>query len=81
MKLYHYQVNKINIYKIANNFFLISDGTVVVRPEEALIVLFVLVLWIGAIGLFFHRYANGKKNHDENVHQFFFKFVYSVRDF
>ena len=47
------------------NLYLFIDGTVVVRPEEALIVLFVLVLWIGAIGLFFHRYAESVifKNH------------------
>ncbi|XP_055526098.1 uncharacterized protein LOC129718903 isoform X2 [Wyeomyia smithii] len=31
--------------------------SIVVRPEEALIVIFVLVLWIGAIGLFFHRWG------------------------
>ncbi len=28
-----------------------------VRPEEALIVIFVLILWIGAIGLFVHRWG------------------------
>lgn len=27
------------------------------RPEEALIVIFVLVLWMGAIGLFVHRWG------------------------
>lgn len=33
-----------------------TGGMVVVRPEEALIVIFVLLLWMGAIGLFVHRY-------------------------
>jgi Domain of unknown function (DUF4808) len=30
---------------------------IIVRPEEALIVIFVLFLWVGAIGLFFHRWG------------------------
>lgn len=34
-----------------------SGPTIVVRPEEALIVLFVLILWVCAIGLFFHRWG------------------------
>ncbi|XP_065080189.1 uncharacterized protein LOC135703022 isoform X1 [Ochlerotatus camptorhynchus] len=34
-----------------------SGPNIVVRPEEALIVIFVLILWIGAIGLFFHRWG------------------------
>lgn len=34
-----------------------SGPSIVVRPEEALIVIFVLILWIGAIGLFFHRWG------------------------
>lgn len=30
---------------------------IIVRPEEALIVILVLILWVGAIGLFFHRWG------------------------
>lgn len=38
--------------------FLISAGNkIVVRPEEAFIVIFVLILWMGAIGLFVHRWG------------------------
>lgn len=39
------------------NFISFTGPKLVVRPEEALIVLFVLILWIGAIGLFFHRWG------------------------
>lgn len=34
-----------------------TGNKVVVRPEEALIVIFVLILWMGAIGLFVHRWG------------------------
>lgn len=34
-----------------------TGNRVVVRPEEALIVIFVLILWMGAIGLFVHRWG------------------------
>lgn len=34
-----------------------TPGAVVVRAEEALIVVFVLVLWIAAIALFFNRWG------------------------
>lgn len=34
-----------------------GTGTVVVRAEEALIVIIVLVLWVGAIVLFFNRWG------------------------
>lgn len=34
-----------------------TGNRVVVRPEEALIVVFVLILWMGAIGLFVHRWG------------------------
>ncbi|XP_070506474.1 uncharacterized protein [Chironomus tepperi] len=30
---------------------------IIVRPEEALIVILVLVLWVGAVSLFFHRWG------------------------
>ncbi|KAG8037774.1 hypothetical protein G9C98_005985 [Cotesia typhae] len=33
------------------------SGVVVVRAEEALIVVFVLLLWVGAIALFFNRWG------------------------
>jgi Domain of unknown function (DUF4808) len=35
----------------------IQGPKVVVRPEEAAIVIFVLVLWVGAIALFFNRWG------------------------
>jgi hypothetical protein len=35
----------------------ISGSKIIVRPEEALIVILVLVLWVGAISLFFHRWG------------------------
>jgi Domain of unknown function (DUF4808) len=39
-------------------FFLINIGSkIVVRPEEALIVILVLILWVCSIGLFFHRWG------------------------
>jgi hypothetical protein len=34
-----------------------TGNKIVVRPEEALIVIFVLILWMGAIGLFVHRWG------------------------
>lgn len=34
-----------------------TGSKIVVRPEEALIVILVLILWVGAIGLFFHRWG------------------------
>ncbi|CRK96523.1 CLUMA_CG010020, isoform A [Clunio marinus] len=51
--LYENSFNETN-----NNKTLSYPGTkIVVRPEEALIVIFVLILWVGAIGLFFHRWG------------------------
>lgn len=41
-----------------NEPFSLSTGSkIVVRPEEALIVIFVLILWAGAIGLFVYRWG------------------------
>lgn len=34
-----------------------TGSKIIVRPEEAFIVILVLILWIGAIGLFFHRWG------------------------
>lgn len=34
-----------------------TGSKIIVRPEEALIVILVLILWVGAIGLFFHRWG------------------------
>lgn len=34
-----------------------AGSKIIVRPEEALIVIMVLILWVGAIGLFFHRWG------------------------
>ncbi|CRK96519.1 CLUMA_CG010017, isoform A [Clunio marinus] len=34
-----------------------QGNKIIIRPEEALIVILVLILWIGAIGLFFHRWG------------------------
>ncbi|KAG5683720.1 hypothetical protein PVAND_012985 [Polypedilum vanderplanki] len=34
-----------------------QGSKIIVRPEEALIVILVLILWIGAISLFFHRWG------------------------
>ncbi|KAG5683714.1 hypothetical protein PVAND_012979 [Polypedilum vanderplanki] len=42
---------------LSNDTFTFQGNKIVVRPEEALIVIFVLILWIGAIGLFFHRWG------------------------
>jgi Domain of unknown function (DUF4808) len=35
----------------------LAGSKIIVRPEEALIVILVLILWIGAISLFFHRWG------------------------
>lgn len=40
-----------------NLFFLLAVGPIVIRTEEVLIVVFVLVLWAGAIALFFNRWG------------------------
>uniref|UniRef100_A0A336LT23 CSON015369 protein n=2 Tax=Culicoides sonorensis TaxID=179676 RepID=A0A336LT23_CULSO len=34
-----------------------TEPKIIVRPEEALIVIFVLILWVGAIALFFNRWG------------------------
>lgn len=34
-----------------------TGSKIIVRPEEAFIVIFVLILWMGAIGLFVHRWG------------------------
>lgn len=34
-----------------------AGSKIIVRPEEALIVILVLLLWVGAIGLFVHRWG------------------------
>lgn len=34
-----------------------AGSKIIVRPEEALIVILVLMLWMAAIGLFFHRWG------------------------
>lgn len=49
-RLLHY---KLEIFKFFNS----TGSKIVVRPEEALIVIFVLILWAGAIGLFVHRWG------------------------
>lgn len=39
-------------------FYFHSTGSkIIIRPEEAFIVILVLLLWIGAIGLFIHRWG------------------------
>ena len=38
-------------------YYLFTANKIVVRPEEALIVILVLILWIGAISLFIHRWG------------------------
>lgn len=35
----------------------VAGSKIIVRPEEAFIVILVLILWVGAIGLFFHRWG------------------------
>lgn len=48
---------------------------IIVRPEEALIVILVLILWIGAISLFFHRWGKIRMlepyipKFEENIHR------------
>ncbi|KAL7030737.1 hypothetical protein ACKWTF_006766 [Chironomus riparius] len=43
--------------QLNNDTFTFQGNKIVVRPEEALIVIFVLILWMAAIGLFFHRWG------------------------
>lgn len=43
--------------RLKPKFFHSIGSKIVVRPEEALIVIFVLILWAGAIGLFVHRWG------------------------
>lgn len=47
--------------KILHDFVITTNfptgNKIVVRPEEALIVIFVLILWMAAIGLFVHRWG------------------------
>lgn len=51
-------LNFITIFFILTFFFLFStEPKIIVRPEEALIVIFVLILWVGAIALFFNRWG------------------------
>ena len=40
-----------------HQFFTLIGNRIIVRPEEALIVILVLILWVGAISLFFHRWG------------------------
>ena len=52
----------INAFVIYDSFIIIQSffqtgSKIIVRPEEALIVILVLILWVGAIGLFFHRWG------------------------
>lgn len=52
-----------------------SGNKIIVRPEEALIVILVLLLWVGAIGLFFHRWGKIRNcepytpKFEENLHR------------
>lgn len=57
------QLNQQKLFFFVSYFLLFqyeinsSGNRIVVRPEEALIVIFVLILWVGAIGLFVHRWG------------------------
>lgn len=37
--------------------FLLIGSRIIVRPEEAIIVIIVLLMWVGAVALFFNRWG------------------------